>query len=197
MENLIKEDLSTFVRDVDRLRNIIRYATAPRNAAESVAEHSYYVAVYVLKLAAYYNFDVKKAMALALLHDFSEIYISDVPHPIKKRNPALEKALEDAEEKVNKERLSDTVADWLHEFNDGTSAEGLICSFADVLSVVSYAKYEMDLGNKAYMTQVYEGVVNRYKNDISNLHPYLKDGFTDEDIIRHVEAIVNTSIENS
>ena len=48
---LEKEDLTHFAKSVDRLRFITRYATAPRSSKESVAEHSFFVAAYVLKLA--------------------------------------------------------------------------------------------------------------------------------------------------
>lgn len=196
---LINENLLDFSRSVDKLRNIVRYATAPRNARETVAEHSFFVASYVLKLYEYYEFDLKKALPLALLHDYSEVYISDVPHPIKKKNPELEKALELAEDKVNREHLSDTYADWLHEFNDGSSVEGLVCDLGDVMSVVTYAKYEMDLGNKAYMKQVYEGSVDRYKGYVKQLEPYARENGpeTTAKVIDYIEKIFSTKVENS
>ena len=145
MEKLINENLTVYMKDVDMLRNIIRYNTAPKNNQETVAEHSFYVAAYVLKLHEFYEFDLEKALSLSLLHDFSEVYISDVPHPVKANNKALEDALESAEYEINKEKLSETVANWLVEFNNRTTAEGTICALADILSVVSYSKNEMSL----------------------------------------------------
>lgn len=46
----IKCELDEFIRCVDGLRNLVRYQTAPRAAKETVAEHSFFVAAYVLKL---------------------------------------------------------------------------------------------------------------------------------------------------
>lgn len=171
---LANEDLTHFAKSIDKLRFITRYATAPRSSRESVAEHSYYVAAYVLKLAQYYNFDVTKALALALMHDYSEAYISDVPHPIKAQNPDLAIALEKAEEKVVKGHLSDMMAEILGEFNALSGPEGLVCVLADVMSVVSYAKYEMELGNSSYMKQVYEKTKPRYESILKQLSEYAK-----------------------
>lgn len=52
----------------------------PRERCESVAEHSFGVAVLSLILAdAYYpELDVEKVLRLALLHDFGEIYAGDL-----------------------------------------------------------------------------------------------------------------------
>ena len=169
---LANEDLTHFAKSIDKLRFITRYATAPRSSRESVAEHSYYVAAYVLKLAQYYNFDVTKALALALMHDYSEAYISDVPHPIKAQDLAI--ALEKAEEKVVKGHLSDMMAEILGEFNALSGPEGLVCVLADVMSVVSYAKYEMELGNSSYMKQVYEKTKPRYESILKQLSEYAK-----------------------
>lgn len=197
-KNLIHEDLTSFIKSIDKLRNIIRYQTAPRNKSESVAEHSFFVASYILKLYEYYEFDLQKALILALLHDYSEVYISDVPHPIKAQNPELNKALEEAEEKVNRQKLSDSVADWIQEFNNKSSPEGKICALADILSVVTYSKYETDLGNKDYMAQVYESVKKRYINCIDMLKPNLRKEIESQQvIIDYIEKIFFSKVENS
>lgn len=173
VELLIKnENLYEFIRSIDKLRYITRFATAPRSAKESVAEHSFYVASYVLKLSYYYNFDVVKAISLALLHDYAEAYISDVPHPIKKQNPVLEEALDKAEEKVLVEHLSSEMAKLISHFNNGDTPEGLVCQLADVISVVTYAKYELELGNSSYMKQVFQRTKDRYFSLIEKLEPY-------------------------
>lgn len=192
------ERLGHYAQSIDRLRFIIRYATAPRSGKESVAEHSYYVAAYVLKLAQYYNFDVEKALILALLHDYAEAYISDVPHPIKKQNPALETALEEAESKVLSQHLSSEFAQMITEFNNGTSPEGLICQLADVMSVVSYAKYEMELGNSSYMKQVYEKTRPRYEELVKKLKKYFLPGCErmSDIILGEIDSIFSSRYEN-
>ena len=44
--------------------------------------------------------DLKKAIMIALLHDYAESYISDVPHPIKKQFPLIEEELNKAENNI-------------------------------------------------------------------------------------------------
>lgn len=195
---LAKEDLTHFMKSVDKLRFIIRYATAPRSSRESVAEHSYYVAVYVLKLAEYYKFDVTAALSLALMHDYPEAYISDVPHPIKAQNPNLAKALDEAEAKVLNEHLSSKMAELLNKFNNSIGPEALVCVLADVMSVVSYAKYELELGNSSYMRQVYEKSMPRVKTAVEKLREYAIDDAdkTSEFVLSQIEAVFSTPIEN-
>ena len=196
---LEKEDLTHFAKSVDRLRFITRYATAPRSSKESVAEHSFFVAAYVLKLAQYYQFDVTEALALALMHDYPEAYISDVPHPIKVQNPDLANALEKAEEKVLKDHLSDEMASILNRFNNADGPEALVCILADVMSVVSYAKYEMELGNSSYMRQVYEGARPRFENLITSLAKYALGDQTETSfyVLKQIEDIFESRIENN
>ena len=146
--------LNEYMQNVDGLRNLVRYQSAPRVSSETVAEHSYFVTAYVLKLHNYYEFDLKKALSMAILHDYAEVFISDVPHPIKKGFPLLADSLEFAENKIVSEHISTEYAGWLTEFNNTCTAEGAIVALADILSVISYAKYEIGLGNSKYMQNV-------------------------------------------
>lgn len=171
---MINSDLQQYISNIDNLRNLVRYQNAPRVSSETVAEHSYFVAAYVLKLADYYNFDLQKALMLALLHDFSEVYISDVPHPIKQKYSFINEALEKAEYEINSKYISTDFASNIEEFNNMTSAEGTIVAIADILSVITYAKYEIGLGNSKYMQNVYYGALTRYNNVLKAAEKYLK-----------------------
>lgn len=195
VETLLKgENLTEFARSIDRLRYITRYATAPRSGKESVAEHSFFVAAYVLKLAEYYDFDVLKALSLALMHDYSESYISDVPHPIKARNPRLAEELEEAENRIIKTNLSEEMAKMIAEFNKAEGPEALVVLLADVMSVVSYAKYEMELGNSSYMKQVYENTQTRYYKICEWLKNYKKSNAPAVESL--IDDIFSMRIEN-
>lgn len=175
MKNLIKSDLGTFIKNIDKLRNLVRYQSAPRVYSETVAEHSFFVSAYVLKLYDYYNFDLQKALHLALLHDYAEVFISDVPHPIKESFPKLKQELENAEIEIVKEHLSEEFSTMINEFNNNTSPEGIIVNMADVLSVISYSSYEINLGNSEYMNHVYKKAFERLSKLINLSQPYLKD----------------------
>lgn len=191
MSNVINANIGNFIKEIDSLRNLVRYQTAPRVSSETVAEHSYFVAAYVLKLHDYLQFDLCKALKLALLHDFSESFISDVPHPIKKRFPLLNEALDKAENDIVKEYFSEEFSVWLKEFNECASAEGITVALADVLSVVSYAKYEMELGNSKYMKNVLIRGIARIYSILEKCEPYLKDGISLLTLQNHIHCFID------
>ena len=123
----IRKDIATFSKDIDVLRSLIRYQNCNRLVNESVAEHSFYVAVFVLKLREYYDFNLEVALKTALIHDIPEARISDMPHNIKLANPEVAAALEKAEEKVTVDMLSEEANTLLKSFNHGDTVEGKIC----------------------------------------------------------------------
>ena len=123
----IRNDIATFSKDIDVLRSLIRYQNCNRLVNESVAEHSFYVAVFVLKLREYYDFNLEVALKTALIHDIPEARISDIPHNIKLANPEVAAALEKAEEKVTIDMLSEEANALLKSFNHGDTVEGKIC----------------------------------------------------------------------
>ena len=183
---MINSNLTDYLSNVNNLRNLTRYQAAPRVSSESVAEHSFFVAAYVLKLHDYYEFNLEKALRMALLHDFNEVFISDVPFPIKSKYKGLNRELEKAEYEVNKEMISEEFAKEMEEFNNMSSAEGIIVELGDVLSVVSYSKHEIGLGNSAYMKDVYNKSIPRYTRILTKAEKYLRDGVTTDQIINEI-----------
>ena len=107
---MLNQNLKDYLLDIDNLRSITRFQTAPRNAKETVAEHSFYVAAIVLKLHDYFDFTLEQALVTALMHDYAEVYISDVPHSIKVANPKISIELEAVETKINIDKLSTEIA---------------------------------------------------------------------------------------
>ena len=146
----IRNDIATFSRDIDVLRSLIRYQNCNRLVNESVAEHSFYVASFVVKLREYYDFNLERALKMALIHDIPESRISDVPHNIKTANPKLSAALEEAENKVLNDMFYPEGVTLVADFNGTVSPEGKVCALADVLSVVLYANDEIKCGNKVF-----------------------------------------------
>lgn len=194
---MIKQNLTDYLLDVDNLRHITRFQTAPRNAKETVAEHSYYVAAIVLKLHDYFDFDLTSALETALLHDYSEVYISDVPHSIKAANAVLAEALETAENKINKEKLSDVIATKISEFNNLSTAEGCVVNLADVLSVLMYSRLEVKLGNIEYMKDVYHKTFRRVNAVLNKMTKYLRSGVTVIDLINLINDFSQSKIKDN
>lgn len=172
------------MKDVYNLKSLVRYQTAVRLKSESVAEHSYFVTVLVLKLHDYFEFDLEKALKIALLHDYPEIYISDIPSPVKSRFPKVREAMDEAEREVVREKLGEDYVALLQEFNDKSSPEGLICAYADICSCVQYSSLEVALGNKDYMAYVLTHSGQRLKDMERLLALISRDPLEREDALR-------------
>ena len=93
--------LENYLTDVYRLKNVIRYNTRNIIKEESVAEHSFYVALFSLKICDDYHIDnstTKKVLIKALLHDMPEIELNDITHNVKEKlnlRPFLKKYEDD------------------------------------------------------------------------------------------------------
>ena len=189
-KKFIRNDIATFSKDVDVLRSLIRYQNCNRLVNESVAEHSFYVAVFVLKLREYYDFNLEVALKTALIHDIPEARISDIPHNIKIANPEVAAALEKAEEKVTVDMLSEEANVLLKSFNHGDTVEGKICQLADVLSVVLYANDEIKCGNRIFNYIAIKAIA-RCKEIVASLEAHLNNSYTQEQIMNKINQIVN------
>lgn len=144
-----------------------RYSMRRVIKTESVAEHSYFVCLALMLLHEQYDFDLGKALAMAVAHDVPEIEISDVNHNVKREHPELAKKIKEAEY-VCAYNLPESVGDAYREYEVTMkdSNEALMVKYADTLQVLQYAKSEQLLGN-ATMLQVEEECVERLK-DIEN-----------------------------
>ena len=182
----IRNDIATFSRDIDVLRSLIRYQNCNRLVNESVAEHSFYVASFVMKLREYYDFNLERALKMALIHDIPESRISDVPHNIKTANPKLSAALEEAENKVLNDMFYPEGVTLVADFNRTVSPEGKVCALADVLSVVLYANDEIKCGNKVFNYIAIKAIA-RCKEIVKSLEPQLNKTYTQEQIMNKID----------
>lgn len=182
----IRNDIATFSRDIDVLRSLIRYQNCNRLVNESVAEHSFYVASFVMKLREYYDFNLERALKMALIHDIPESRISDVPHNIKMANPKLSAALEEAENKVLNDMFYSEGVTLVADFNGTVSPEGKVCALADVLSVVLYANDEIKCGNKVFNYIAIKAIA-RCKEIVKSLEPQLNKTYTQEQIMNKID----------
>lgn len=189
-KKFIKNDIATFAKDIDILRSLVRYQNCHRNVNETVAEHSFYVAAFVLKLREYYKFDLQAALKTALIHDVMESRISDVPHNIKIKNPKLAEALEEAETDVLNEMFYQEARALLINFNHGGTPEGLVVQLADILSVVLYANAEIKSGNKVF-NYIAIKALDRVRIVLNHLSVHLNDGYTNEQIVNKINQIVD------
>lgn len=104
---------------------------------QTVAEHSYYVAMLCWKLC-----DREPSEALlkaALFHDLAETVTGDVPAPVKWHSPVIKAELEEMENIFNKMYHLDVCL---------SPKEELILKWADSLELMWYCVDQMRLGNQ-------------------------------------------------
>ena len=149
------------------LAHVTRFNNRPQHFPESVAEHSFYVAYFVLILCSLLEkkkvrVDTKKALAMALIHDTEEAFSGDILNPFKHFN---EKVFQSIRE-VNKqmigeiftdlpENLGSELVDLWNEENASKSREAQIVKVADKLQLLSKCFEEIQAGN-SYFDEIYK-----------------------------------------
>ena len=134
----------TTLSEIYRLKNLIRYNNRTRLKDESVAEHSYYVALISLMICD--KLDVtdeikSKCVIRSLLHDLPEIEINDITHDAKRRMN-LSEQLKKFEDNYYEQ--------YFPKYFDLMQEKGLveaIVSLADAESVLQFIQNEISLGN--------------------------------------------------
>lgn len=136
-----------YLADTYKLKNLIRYNTRTRLKDESVAEHSFFVALFTLDICKQYHIDTDttaKCCIKAVLHDMPEIVLNDITHDVK--------------EKLNLREILKPYEDEYYEINypehaelmiKGSELVNLIVDLADAYSVKQYVKNEINLGNSS------------------------------------------------
>jgi 5'-deoxynucleotidase YfbR-like HD superfamily hydrolase len=142
-----------------RTRYVHRWSTFHTLHKESVAEHSFFVAFYVLVIGSWLNQDririnLDMVLQRALVHDLDEAYSGDFIRSFKHSSPELKQALDDAAQSFHRkicEAVVDGIvaADMHHSWQvaKDETMEGRLLAFCDFLSVASYAVLERMAGN--------------------------------------------------
>jgi 5'-deoxynucleotidase YfbR-like HD superfamily hydrolase len=172
-----------------RMSNMKRFNTAIRVHQESVAEHSFYVAMYTARLIEIFLSDVKGVDNVAdvqyfkyittmkaLTHDVHEIVLSDIPHNVKKTYPLIDQASNEVEKDFNDEFFRPIYTNDFNEKEDIIS--NLIVELADVLAVIEYSQFELSLGNKSF-DDILESAITRFEETAGKLNSYT------EGLLRH------------
>lgn len=161
-----------YLNKIYQLKNIIRYNNKERICNESVAEHSFYVALISIKLCEEYNIDenlTNQIILKSLLHDMPEIEINDITHDakIKLNLTNYLKQFEDEYFRINFPKYSELMTNCKNEIIN------TIVDLSDAYSVKQFVNKEMKLGNKSdSMLYVYDEITNRIdslKNKLEGL----------------------------
>ncbi|MCS7365878.1 MAG: HD family hydrolase [archaeon GB-1867-035] len=180
---------------LDRLGKLKRtgwiLSKIPYDLAENVAEHTIKVAVISLHIARILNekqaMNIEKILKMALIHDFPEAIISDIPRPIKIKmgdKELNEISLQALEDLLSKLECNSELIELFKEFIRGESLEAKIVILADTAATyLQCIVYETEYGIKtSYLKEIKEATYSR-------LLKYLKEmNLTLDDLLRHITS---------
>jgi len=155
------EGLPSFFERLRNLSAIRRFGTLPSAHPDSVANHSFDVAVLAMMIADREGdpgLSVERILRKALWHDFEETIVSDIPHPIKHRYQGgrLGQLLEEIVETVLENEAFHELPDDLSRryASDAKDAkrgrEGEVVAAADAMDLVIVATREIKMGNRYF-----------------------------------------------
>ena len=165
------DSLSAFYAQIYNLAYIQRYNTMPRIKNESVAEHSFFVASIVVKLYEAYDFNLGKALLMAVTHDWAESWLGDTVNVVKADFPGIGNSISAAEDHIMIKNFDGIVYENWHEHNELISVEAKIVKYADVLQVLQYANHEVSLGNTCFKRVVddVQPILSKLKDSLESL----------------------------
>lgn len=168
-----------------RLVHTSRFSTVPQSFGESVAEHSYFVAMYARVLSYYaikngHNVNLQEILERALLHDAEEVFSSDIVYPFKhygdgglaaEIDKINQTVIHDVFSTLPKELADTFVSIWKRAKKEDT-IETEIIKVADVLSLLSHAFEQIHMGNH-YFIRIAKAGINQLRKSKIEWYPTL------------------------
>ncbi len=134
-----------YLMEVYKLKTLVRYNHRLRLTNESVAEHSFFTALFVLEICDKLSIkgELKaKCIEYALLHDVPETILSDIPSDVKDLSETLRMLLQIFEDSF----MEDNYPNYTSHSKDEEILS--VVKLADLYSVRQYCMVEAALGNK-------------------------------------------------
>jgi putative hydrolase of HD superfamily len=177
-------NVKKFFHELEALKNLRRsgWVRFKIKKPESVADHSFRVAVMAMVLAPKLGLNVEKCIKMALLHDLSEIRVGDIvvkssdpnyrtqeKEKFQKEKNSIKKILSN----LDKNQADEFFKSWL-EVGMKTSAEGKFVNELDKLEMVFQAlEYERENRSKTRLDEFFEDAEKRI--EIPELLKLLKE----------------------
>jgi len=139
----------TWIEDLYRIKETLRagWLRMGLTRPESVADHSYATALLSWRLAREAGLDERRVLLMALLHDFHEARLGDVPSPDKMARGM--DAVTEEERRVEAEQWEDDpeIAGLLEELRQGAGEEARLVRAVDGLELLFQARRYGDAGH--------------------------------------------------
>lgn len=176
---------------LDDLKNVVRENPLSRgDRRERTAEHSWHVAMAVLLWApeSPHELDVPRAVTLAVVHDFPELFEGDTPVHAPGYEERYEKEAAAMSRFVEGDvtRRAPEVYDWWHEYEHGTSPEARFVMAVDVLLPVLHNHSQLEQSSWTHR-QASAAVVSERIETVRRALPWLAER-ADECVARAIEA---------
>jgi 5'-deoxynucleotidase YfbR-like HD superfamily hydrolase len=148
--------------------NVTRYHTIRMIHKQSVAEHSWGVAMVILWLYGHEHVPAS-LMRAALLHDVAEVATGDMPAPVKWSSEQLSQAMINAENTFNEE----------HGLGDLDLPMNLsrILKFADMCELIIFCLGEANMGNREARSIARRGLAYLKDRGLVDVHTRSKQLF--------------------
>lgn len=184
-----------FEREYREMSFVPRWAIIRNIKQQSVAEHSYYVALYAGQVARLINWQgsYDNLYRAALMHDVSEVFMSDIPGPTK-RAIIDHYRYNDYELSGLQDRFGDEIGAWLKDDIEPAEINAII-KVADLLDECFFLYTEVQLGNKT-LGRVIAASRMRLFNATNKL-PNINDGMVRIRINEAFIAALNAHIDDN
>lgn len=155
------------------LAKTLRYNNRSHLQEESVAEHSFFVALFALKIIQDLSLPEElelRVLRLAILHDCAESVTSDIPHNVKKMYPDFASFLKTVEDKYYSKHWP-----YFKDKLDDKLAEAIV-KLADNYSVLQFCINEQRLGNHSSdIMEIFVNANQRVDDSIDKVNALLKE----------------------
>lgn len=149
------------------LANVPRWAIL-RTRPQSVAEHSYYVALYSKAICEYYDFGVATAVEVltyAMTHDMDETISGDIPAPWRRHHGISDRPTPDA--------LANLAVKRFGASEEPAPLTKAIVKVADVYEAAMFLAGEMSAGNRTVKI-VFDELLEQVQAAVTDLGRLLK-----------------------
>jgi|TARA_Y100000310_G_C20553326_1_gene749238 putative hydrolase of HD superfamily len=141
------------------LRFVTRFSALPKTHDETVAEHSYFVALYSMIIGEHLeregiDINFRRLLSYAIVHDLDEALTGDFIRTFKYSSDSLRNEIMKAT-KVIMKKLSDKYnidKTYWEDSKETSTIEGKIVMIADFLSVLSFVFQELRAGNGSFLS---------------------------------------------